>query len=170
MKLSGPGFIVGLMFLLLATGFCYAFYSTWRNDRLLRSWPTVRATVLSCEIVKTTREPVGSARTASTRRAIWEVQITYRYEVQGKEYTGNRLSNNPPGAVFWKPETQLPERLVEIRDRYVAGTITDIHYKPSRHGQSYLFFRPTGSLWVLLVVGLGFLVLGGFLFVIGLQK
>lgn len=137
--------------LLVAGGVLAWITSTiYRSDARFQTWQTTDATILTSTLVRQF-DPAMSSGTNNMQQLYWMISVSYRYTVDGVNYTGMRYSNSPP-RVSADGETLPPASLSAIQTRLAPGTIVPIRYAPNRPQSSYIEIKYGGWRWPLLVV------------------
>lgn len=135
-----------ILCLLLSLGAFLILITALRNDKRVRSWPTVSGTVVSSSIVDTTLGRAAGARNRSTRTPARILQVQYEYEVGSNRYTGTRFSNQNPPTEFVRSSPDGPgAELQEALRRYSPGTAVEVHYSAARPEHAYLVYKGTGG-------------------------
>ncbi len=133
--------IVGLFGLFLAG---FGLLMLWQGVRMA-AWPGVEGTITAARLQER-REEVqrgdGTARTVIS----FEPQVEYRYAVEGKDYTGRRIS--PAEKQYARPLAQ------KVLERYPEGGAVRVRYDPRRPDEAFL---QIGTGWG----GIGLLLIGG---------
>ena len=121
-----------------------------RDARACARWPTVQGRVLSAEA-----QVVNRQKDKST----YAPNVSYRYEVDGKEYESSRLTIVPRNY-------SSRQWVNEILASYPVGGTVRVFYDPKDPGNCLLVTATTGSEWAypiggVLMIGVGFLFLKG---------
>jgi hypothetical protein len=125
--------------------------SLWEVAAMKR-WPVAKGRVLSSKVEQ--YKEIASSRTTggSTRMTLYRAVVVYEYDVGGKRYENDRITQSP-GLNYGIPE--LAQKVVQ---RYVAGAPIDVRFNPRRPGECVL--EPRSPSWLAgLVVGLGLVAL-----------
>lgn len=122
------GKIGGLLFGTLALG-AGLFALTWGIQGVLASlaskdWPTAEGTVTQSELEKQ-RKKGGAASTQRRNRFTYTPRVTYEFSVEGKSYTGTRLS-------FSDYATSNEEQMQQVIAPYPVGTSVTVYYDPDK--------------------------------------
>lgn len=117
-----------------------------REARASRYWLPVPAEVISATTETSTR---SSGRGSSTTRT---PRITYRYEVAGQSYTGNR-------AAFFYSDSSAGDFI----RRFPPGKLTTAYYDPQNPSVAVLVREGHGMLWIFVAFGSLFASIGGWL-------
>jgi hypothetical protein len=117
-----------------------------RTKEGLRSneWPEVSARVQSAEVNKT--------RTKNGRYR-HHARISYTYQVQGMDYTSNRVGLAGQGS---GSESHANDLVKE----YAPGKTVKAYHDPAHPGSAVLIRGVGSSIWLLFIVGVVFIVLG----------
>ncbi|MBN8471006.1 DUF3592 domain-containing protein [Corallococcus exiguus] len=135
-------------------------YFAWmlhQSEQALLSWPTVPGRMLAISVVE------GSKKNSR----YWHVKPQYAYEVDGRSYTGETLSNvSHRELLIWNPEPS-PE-LKAYLTRYPVGATVPVHYRPADPEDSVLEVNTGAARGFALVAGVlslsAVLSMGGLLF------
>ncbi len=139
-----PGYLFAL-FLLLFIGQGWSMYLAARS----KFWPTTQGTVVSSRVAR--------YLDSETAGKYWYgPKITYRYQVDGREYENNLLS-------FKEAPVHTPDRQYakSIAAKYPRGSKVTVYYKPD--SPSYAALEPgLGDAWPWLLLVLFFFAAAGF--------
>jgi Protein of unknown function (DUF3592) len=108
-----------------------------------RSWPVVRGTVQTSEVL--------DRQTRSGR--LYRLALTYAYEIAGVRYTSDGLAFAPD---YWGDVAEVRKLAL----KYPAGTSVDVHYDPQDPSFAVLETtaeyagQRTAAIWVLVIVPL----------------
>jgi len=166
MKLVGGG----ITLLLISCFVFYLLYNTIRSAARIKNWPAVHGTLVSAEIEKGADPFAGDIEQSRKLRPRWQIKVKYTYEVAGREYTGDRFSNNPITEVVDQSQDEPPKELKALLERFKRDSPLEVRYHPTDSTRSYLYYRPAGGLWLLSVVGCAFLGLGILLIIMSIKK
>ena len=123
-------------------------YSVQRRDQVLKNWPSVPGTVVSCSIVKTTqarlRVPAtrGGASPEPTYRQdpVWAIVVEYHYSVDGKMHTGHEATSALLLENVRGNESAPSDRMRSLAARISPEAHADVHYDSVDPHQSYLIY------------------------------
>ena len=114
-------------------------------SRASRSWPTVSGTVLASEVRR-----YGVTESAGRR---YYPAVTYRYEVDGRTYSGKRMYFDEVGSTeSWA---------AELARKYPVGSTVPVYYDPASPERALLEPRRSGS-YNYGCIGCSFIALGIF--------
>lgn len=116
-------------------------------------WPRAAGNVASSEV----------RQDYVRRKTVYRPQITYRFRVEGREHTGNRI-------FFGSSSFQREEEAKEYAAKYPVGKAVEVRYQPGRPEMSILepgLPRDSGFLFA---IGASALLVGGFLSWIGFTR
>ncbi len=122
-------------------------------SRASRSWPTVSGTVLASEV-----RHYGI--TESARRRYYPA-VTYRYEVDGRTYSGKRM--------YFDEVASTESWAAELARKYPVGSTAPVYYDPADPECALLEPRLSGSFnygclgFSLIAVGVFFVVYLGYM-------
>jgi hypothetical protein len=116
-------------------------------------WPTAEGKIVSSEVEQ--KEVYRRKRI----RTVFDPQIQYSYEVDGKAYTGHRID------YYEDQASENEQTAIAVSSKYPAGEDVKVYYNPQDPASSLLEPGVTGSnaTWSWAMIGLG-----GFLTLIGL--
>ncbi|MEQ8853070.1 DUF3592 domain-containing protein [Gimesia sp.] len=120
--LIGAAMVIGAPFLIKPT------FKKISEARQSANWPQTEAEITQSE-VKT-----GQNR----RRPAWTPIVSYRYSVDGKNYTSSDIA-------FRSFETPIPSHAEEVVDKYPVGSKHPVFYSPEDHSKAVL---EKGSNWL----------------------
>lgn len=129
----------------------WAMYGQWQGRRA-ESWPTTAGTIAASKIVE---EEVRARRARGT---ISHAEITYRYRVDGRDYTSDRIR-------FAVNPTRDDARLYV--ERFPARSEVDVYYNPNKPSEAVLEAGHPVSTLVTALSLVGILIVCGVAFVIG---
>ena len=132
--------ILGLVLAALGIGFSIWGYGVMKIARASLEWPTTRALIVRSQIKSTS----ASGETGYQRSA----DITYRYTVNGKAYTSNKI-------IAGDYSSNSGSRAQKIIRQYGAGSYVEAYYNPDRPGEAVLI--PGGSKLIYVPFGFGIL-------------
>ena len=121
-----------------------------------RSWPTVTGSVIVSEVT------VSSQRNSSNQPIkLYGTDIQYDYQVGGQSFTGNSVTLG--GTI----ETNKRGRNDALVARYPCGRKVRVYYDPSDPATAILEPGELGGVFNMMMVALGFLLVGGLFFAAG---
>ncbi len=121
-------------------------------------WPSVEGIVTSSEVSASRYTAPGQARLDETT---YRPEVTYTYQVEGKDYTGHRVSYRAQGDLA---------SARELVARYPAGKQVQVHYDPKAPGTATLEVGSEATTGILqqgawLFIGLGLIWLAASFFI-----
>ncbi len=128
--------IAGIVFLIVGIGTLVLGFSWYNNAKETEKWPTVEGVVVSATV--NTHESDGST--------MYKPVITYKYSVNGKEYTSPKLS-------FSDYSSSNSDYAYETVNKYPKGTKVTVFYNPEKPYKAVL--EPGVGLFVYMPLGLG---------------
>jgi hypothetical protein len=139
--------IVAEIFFVL--GVLLAAFFVWQLVKGVRArkWPTTEGRVLESQVTKETSYDDGSSSTT------YGAEITYRYEVDGEEYSGKRRS-------FADYRSSNRRRAVKIVARYAPGAVIMVYYRPDQPDESVLEPGMSAGFFLFLILPLTFMAIG----------
>jgi len=142
--------IVGVFFFMLGFLCLASIVFAMLKTRRMSSWPRITATLHEAEA----RKRVSSGGRADSGGTHWELQVAYTYEVDGRKYSGHRLS---PAGQTGGSERWARRALAKIRDQNPLRA----YVNPRKPTEAYLTNRVSLiGLTVVLVLGTAFVVFG----------
>ena len=167
-NLIGGGFVC---LILCALSF-FLYSASLIADKQKQSWPVTNATIQSSKLKLVTEMKGATTTTPSSVTHVWRVLVTYTYEIGGKQYTGDKITNaDPPSKLVSSRKTPYPQWLADVRDQYVPNSQIQIHYDSKHPSNSFIYFtRSSGAQNIALGAGILFLVFAIFLLLVGFRK
>ena len=143
--------LVLVIFPMLGGLLIYSAVTTWLTARQSVSWPTADGEILSVEVVE--QDPEYSLRKrGEAEKTNYHADIRYRYQVDGRDYEGNRITANDSASI-------QREDIEAITSGYSAGQSIPVYYNPDSPDQALLQPGKSGDSVVVLIMGLAFLIL-----------
>ena len=141
-------FLVVLGLLLLGFGAWFV-----QEAMAARNWPSTTGTLISAS--------VRSSRGSSSTSRRYQVQLTYRYRVDGKSYTSNRyrLGDGPTAGDYTEREQARQEA-----SRWEEGQEVEVYYDPDEPESAVLVREASWGVYVPTILGLCFGLAGVFTF------
>jgi hypothetical protein len=160
-------FVMGLALLTFWGGsivFVYrAICDVFRQDDVLRTYVPVRAEVIDSECHY--REELNGSFPVYWVNKLYEIRISYRYTVDGKEYVSGRqrIKEYPEfiGESFSGQVMPLGEKgalgsegwVNSIVARYKQGKMCQAYYNPTNHSESFLVHEHDFSPYAITIIG-----------------
>lgn len=120
-------FAIAGLALAAALAFIALHYRRRRLAGRAASWPSVTGTVTSARTAR--RWGLGNGIWIA---GLWYVpEIAYRYEIDGRAYTGRKITLADTGY----PKVRGAR---EVIDRYPVGASVPVYYDPSKHKRAFL--------------------------------
>jgi len=150
------GFVAGLIcgILFTAVGFCVVYFLGWpmlREAKASSAWPTCDGVITVARVESKQERRDGKTTT------MYSHHIEYRYSVDGKELTGDRVWTSDGGT-----SSNMSSFAKKAVARYPVGKEVTVHYDPAAPAVCVL---EPGATWVTYLP----LVLGGAFFLVGLM-
>jgi hypothetical protein len=144
--------------------FCsYLAYRAWDKERRLAIWPSVPAVIVSSSIEQTISGSEGGAFRSRSMRPALRFAVSYRYQVAGRLYRGDRVSNHPPEQILRQSFDPPGPEMAALRERYAAGSEVVVYYDPDHPDRSFLYYRGSWAAAFMAGVALVFWVVGAVL-------
>lgn len=151
--MNSIGVLLSLVFIAIGLGLLYYARSVSAKAQESLSWPQVEG-VISHSAVLTQLGQTASSNNAVTYKA----DVTYRYKVQGRDYSSERVSL----ADF----SSSGGRAQGIVDRYPDGATVAVYYNPASPSEAVLERGNTTGIGVLYIIG-GIFAAAGLAFLFG---
>jgi len=172
--MAGKVLLLGLLIVLGGIMSVAIGISARSSDQLLKKWPTVRGTILSSSIIRTTRARlrVGATRGGASPDPsyavdpVWALAVDFRYTVGGAEYIGHDATSSLMVERIQSLDSSASPQMQSIAARLTAGLETAVHYNPGNPKQAYLTYIDNPQREGLFRVG-WFCIVIGFLISIG---
>ncbi len=132
--------IMGMVLTALGAGFSVWGYGIIKTTRASLHWPTTRAFIVRSQI----RSTSDSGKAGYQHSA----DITYKYAVNGKVYTSNRI-------IAGNYSSNTSGRARKIIRQYREGSYVKAYYNPERPGEAVLI--PGGTNLIYVPFGFGIL-------------
>ena len=118
--------IFGLVFLLVGIGLLYFNVPKARQAYATKGWPTTSGTVEKSSVKSESAQSIKDAgdRSPTVLETYYKAAISYRYNVEGKEHTSDRL-------VRHEMSSRSSGGAVAATQRYPVGATVTVHYDPS---------------------------------------
>ena len=137
---------VALVGLTAGSVFAFLGYRLYAFERELLSLPSTRGIVDESSVGDTfsSRSCYAAGARSNSSRSL-ELKIKYSYVVDGRSYTSTRLSNGS----YRQPADfggNIPgPQLQELAERFKAGAVVQVHYRPDQPERAYLIIDQSGS-------------------------
>lgn len=156
--------ITGVLILFLGLLCCYLYFVNLTNLNFKKEWSKSRATIVSAILKEDFVESqTGGPTSRGVSSPIWKLELKYKYNIEGIEYFGTEYSNNGDFSVERNSEVIPKELANKIKYMFDIKKDVEVFYNPNNPIESFLKFESkTGLIWVLLA-GVLFLLLGGYL-------
>ncbi len=112
-----------------------------------KSWPSTNGTIVSSRVKTVTTRSTSTSKTPGKKRTRYFPEIHYKYQVDGKEFTGNRFA--------FGFSNRTKETSKNIVARYPAGAKVPVHYDPDDPEESVLEPGVYTLNWFGILFGLG---------------
>jgi uncharacterized protein DUF3592 len=103
---------------------------TWRQAAAASAWPIAPGVVVKSDVAKGKRG--SSLGHGNTRWTVYHAELSYRYEVGGRQFEGHRAQFGARGTARVKAESQT------AADAYSTGQAVQVHYDPKNPAESVL--------------------------------
>jgi hypothetical protein len=133
--------------------------SALREVAAMKRWPVASGRIVSSKVEKY-RDSAGGGDYSGNRvrMILYRPIVLYEYEIAGKRFQGNRITQSPG------LNRGVPDFAEKIVRRYASGSAVEVRYNPKRLEESVLEPRLPGS-WVLaLVIAIGLFALAANLY------
>ena len=129
--------IILLLVVLAGIGVAWWGWKILANSRKRSQWPTVKGEIISSEANKDNYDP--------------QLNIQYRYDVEGNEYTGRYELPNDVDL--------LPELVESKLNKFPLGQIVEVFYNPLKPEDASLEPGLQGD-WLILALGIILILMG----------
>lgn len=137
--------LIGLIFVLLGG---YEIFQGMKTE----DWPAAPGTILSSKVQSGTSSSHGPARTTGSSRRRYSVDIRYRYEVDGQQFEGSRLS-------YGKETYKKRSKAQKIVSQFLPRKKIDVFFDPE-NPESSVLIKGSGLAWLAVALGAGAFILG----------
>ncbi len=168
---------LGVLFLFGGLACVLLGYMRHRGDLKFRDWPVTMGHRISGEIVRTTIARVENQAHSSSPRAdtplvqepVWAFDVTYSYELGGRQHTGTRLTSRLLVENIRSADSRPSARMSALLSQFDGASDITVHYDPQDARESYVYYIDSDSIMRLYVIGAGCIAIGLLLLVIGKQ-
>lgn len=121
-------------------------------------WPSATGTLLKCRIAKHRSSSVGwrYGYGAHNETVSYDLEVEYEYEVAGVAHKGQRF--------YYGPRTGDRDYWEEKAKRYCDTGSVKVYYNPRNPGVSVMETGGSGENYIFVLMGLGFMGYGLYLF------
>lgn len=156
--------ITGVIILVLGFFCCYLYFVNYTNLNIKKEWSKSNATIVSAILKEGFYESKTAGPTSrGVSSPIWKLDLRYKYNIDGHEYFGTEYSNEGMFSVERKSEKIPTELATSIESMFDINKIVEVYYNPINPKESFLKYEyKTGLIWIL-ITGLSFCLLGGYL-------
>jgi hypothetical protein len=131
--------VLEVILVLLGGFFLFAYHVQNTRDAAQTEWSTTQGRVLRSQIAT---EAVRAHASDVHPRTLYTLEVVYRYEVDGRSFTGDRVSNDEPGETLDFGESREPSAALRGHlARYPQGATVTVHYDPADPARSVLELR-----------------------------
>jgi hypothetical protein len=141
------GVLMSLVFIAIGLGLLYYARSVSAKAQQSLSWPQAEGVIAHSAVLRQMQQ-----NSSSTNVATYKADVVYRYKVQGRDYSSERLTL----ADF----SSTAGRAQGIVDRYADGAPVTVYYNPVDPSDSVLERGATSGIGVLYIIGGGFAAAG----------
>jgi len=145
--------LMSLVFIAIGSGLLFYARRVSAKAQQSLSWPTTDGAISHSAVL----QQMGQT-SSSTNAANYKADVTYRYKVQGRDYSSERITL----ADF----SSSGGRAQGIVDRYPDGAPVTVYYNPVDPSDAVLERGSTSGIAVLCVIG-GIFAAAGLLFLVG---
>ena len=138
-KSPGCALLFILVFYAIGAGVIWLGAASWLRANATRKWPAVDGQ-LEERHLKTTHD----------RALMYEVQMRYRYSVNGTTYEGTNIAIGYGASSTYKAHKML-------HDKLMSGTTVQVRYNPHKPSEALLSCGANASVFMPIVFGVTFL-------------
>jgi Protein of unknown function (DUF3592) len=146
------GMLMSLVFIAIGLGLLYYARSVSAKARESLLWPQTEGTISHSAVLLQMQQAASS-----TNAATYKADVTYRYKVQGRDYSSERISLSD--------FSSSGGRAQGIVDRYADGATVAVYYNPANPSEAVLERGSTAGIGVLYIIG-GIFAATGLMFLI----
>lgn len=121
------------------------------------NWDSINGVVLESKIEKVYQTTLQQGAMGD-RTVDYRINIKYRYNVGGQEYTGTKVTAGMPNVAGSKKDGE------DIIKKYPEGAKAIIYYNPKFPANSALITGKSVPIWGFIVIGVIILAAGGIIF------
>ena len=151
--MNAVGVLMSLVFIAIGLGLLYYARSVSAKAQQSLSWPSTEGVIAHSAVLQQMQQT-----SSSTNAATYKADVVYRYKVQGRDYSSERLTL----ADF----SSTAGRAQSIVDRYVDGAPVTVYYNPVDPSDAVLERGGTSGIVVQYIIG-GVFAAAGLLFLLG---
>ena len=140
---------VGLIFMVVGAVFLVVGYYLVKKADSVKKWPSVKGVVVQSKVV--------SHLDSESNQTMYSPSITYRYTVNGKEFTSSSYA-------FVSSSSSRPDFAEKVVSSYPSGKQVVVFYNPENPYKAVLTRNSTKLIYIPHVMGGIFLLLGIALF------
>jgi hypothetical protein len=144
------GVLMSLVFIAIALVLLYYARSVSAKAQQSLSWPQAEGAISHSAVLQRMQQSSDS-----TNAATYKADVTYRYKVQGRDYSSERIS-----LADFSSSTGRAQGIV---DRYPDGATVTVYYNPANPSHAVLERGSTTGIGVLYLIG-GIFAAAGLLF------
>jgi len=145
--------LIGILFLVIGIILSVIGLITWNKARVSNSWPAVTGKILNASVDRIRERNRDSDGDVSIETK-YEIDVSYEYTVEGREYVGNTIQFGLPNKM------SSSARAYSIVNQYPQGTEVDVYVDPSKPSTSVLQPGVKLSTFLLPAFGLVFATAG----------
>ena len=107
------------------------------GDKQMKNYKRVPGKIIESKIEKIWKNPEMTTNTASGAQEKWFLNISFRYEVDGKEYVSNEIGRNTQMYADIRSEDP-PQYMKSLVEKYLKGSDVMIWINPQKNELAYL--------------------------------
>ena len=107
------------------------------GDEQMKNYTRVPGKIIESKIEKIWKNPEMTTNTASGAQEKWLLNISFRYEVDGKEYVSNEIGRNTQMYADIRSEDP-PQYMKSLVEKYLKGNDVMIWVNPQKNELAYL--------------------------------
>ena len=139
------GKIVGVIFLVIGLIFVFVGYYVVKGAKKVEKWPATKGVVVDSKVV--------SHLDSESNQTMFAPAITYRFKVEGKEYTSSDYG-------FMNMSYNNPRKAEDIVKKYPVGKEITVYYNPENPYKAVLVKNSSFFIYIPQILGGLFTVIG----------
>jgi len=149
-----------LVFVLVGAGIIAYGIRLIREAKASLSWPVVDGQVLHSEVTsKVERSSSSSKNSGHTYRTVYQVELTYQYDIAGAMHHGSRITVSD--GTYSRHASAMA-----VAARYPKGAKVTVRYRPDKPEVALLEPGARASTWIVPLAGVLFLAAGVIVYIL----
>ena len=142
--MNAVGALMSLVFIAIGLGMLYYAHTMSTKAQQSLMWPSTEGVISHSAVLTQMRQASGTSSSPPTYKA----DVAYRYKVQGRDYSSERISLMDISSTAGHAQG--------IVDRYPDGASVTVYYNPGDPSDALLERGTTGGIGVLYMAGAAF--------------